>query len=242
MRSRPPSWRALLPELVERDDLSAASALNGVEFNLARAVGPAQGGLLVAAAGAAFAVNAASFLGVILVILRWKQPQLVHIAPAETLGGATAAALRYVRYSPAIRTLLLRAGGAMFFATALIALLPTVAHAISTKSLSYGLLLGSFGAGAVLGALPRARDPDTLSFTHALRVTRRTLPHLAAIPPQDRPAAHQAILRELRAERVSASRGRVVPRGVKRKMSNFPLRPRRRQRTRRVNYRVRLLK
>lgn len=165
-----PSWRALLPELVERDDLSAASALNGVEFNLARAVGPALGGLLVAAAGAgtAFAVNAASFLGVILVILRWKQPQRVHTAPAETLGGATAAALRYVRYSPAIRTLLLRAGGAMFFATALIALLPTVAHAISTKSLSYGLLLGSFGAGAVLGALSLQRLRERMSTENIL--------------------------------------------------------------------------
>jgi MFS family permease len=156
-----PSWRALLPELVERDDLSAASALNGIEFNLARAVGPALGGLLVAAAGAgtAFAVNTASFLGVMLVIARWKRPRVSHTAPAETLGGATAAALRYVRYSPAIRTLLLRAGCTMFFASALMALLPTVAHRLSGESLGYGLLLGSFGAGAVLGAvsLPRMR-------------------------------------------------------------------------------------
>ena len=85
---------------------------------------------------------------------------------------------------------------------------------------------------AALGALPRARDPDTLSFTHAVRVTRRTLSHLAAIPPQGRRAAHQAIPRELRAEQVGTSRGRGVPRGVKRKMSTFPLRPRRRHRTR----------
>jgi MFS family permease len=154
-----PSWRALLPELVERDDLAAASALNGIEFNLARAVGPALGGLLIAAAGAsiAFAVNAASFLGVLLVIARWKRPQQKHAAPTETLGGATAAALRYVRHSPAIRTLLARTGGAMFFATALMALLPTVAHEISEKSLGYGLLLGSFGCGAVVGAVSLSR-------------------------------------------------------------------------------------
>ena len=61
-------------------------------------------------------------------------------------------------------------------------------------------------------------------------------------PPEDWPRAHQAVLQELRAERVSSSRGRVVPRGVKRKMSNFPLRPRRRQRTTRRDYRVRVLK
>ena len=61
-------------------------------------------------------------------------------------------------------------------------------------------------------------------------------------PPQDWPRAHQAILHELRTEYVSSSRGRVVPRGVKRKMSNFPLRPRRRKRTTTRNYRVRVLK
>jgi MFS family permease len=156
-----PSWRALLSELVERDDLAAASALNGIEFNLARAAGPALGGLLVAAAGAstAFAVNSASFVGVILVIARWRRPKPPRTTPPERLAGATAAALRYVRHSPPIRTLLVRTGTAMFFAAALMALLPTVAHEISGKSLAYGLLLGSFGAGAILGALsmPRMR-------------------------------------------------------------------------------------
>jgi MFS family permease len=160
-----PSWRALLPELVERDDLPAASALNGIEFNLARAVGPAIGGLLVAAVGAGivFAVNAASFLGVLMVIGRWTRPRTSRTAPAETLGGATAAALRYVRYTPAIRTLLVRTGGAMFFAAALMALLPTVAHEISGKPLGYGLLLGAFGAGAVLGALSLQRMRQRMS-------------------------------------------------------------------------------
>ncbi len=150
-----PSWRALLPELVEREDLGPASALNGIEFNLARAVGPALGGLVVAAAGAgtAFALNAASFLGVLLVVARWKRPKLARTSPPETLAGATAAALRYVRHSPAIHTLLLRAGGAMFFAVALMALLPAVAHGLKGQSLGYGFLLGAFGTGAVLGAL-----------------------------------------------------------------------------------------
>ena len=83
---------------------------------------------------------------------------------------------------------------------------------------------------AALGALPRARDPDSVSFTHTLRVVRRTLPMWRPFPPQD-PARHQRVLADIRHAVVSSSRGRVVPRGVKRKISNFPLRPRRPQRT-----------
>jgi|SRR5579864_1199051 len=156
-----PSWRSLLPDLVAREDLPPANALNGIEFNLARAVGPALAGLIIAATGvgAAFVLNALSFLGVIVVITRWKRPTRRSEAPAETLGGATVAALRYVRHSPAIRALLVRTGGVMFFGTALMALLPIVAQRITHSSLGYGLLLGCFGSGAVLGAvlLPRVR-------------------------------------------------------------------------------------
>jgi len=156
-----PSWRALLPDLVDPEDLPAASALNGMEFNLARAVGPALAGLLIAGTGvsAAFVVNAASFFAVIAVVTRWHPPARRTTTPTETLGGATIAALRYVRHSPTIRALLLRTGGAMFFATAIMALLPVVAHRISGSSLGYGVLLGFFGSGAILGAitLPRLR-------------------------------------------------------------------------------------
>src|SRR6202451_1760428 len=69
-----PTWRAVLPELVRKEDLPAASALNGIEFNIARAIGPALAGGLIAAAGvgAAFLVNVASFAGVIFVVARWK--------------------------------------------------------------------------------------------------------------------------------------------------------------------------
>jgi MFS family permease len=86
-----PSWGALLPDLVEHKDLAPASALNGIEFNLARAVGPALAGVLIAATGvsAAFIVNVLSFFAVIVVITRWKRPAQRRIAPAETLGGAT---------------------------------------------------------------------------------------------------------------------------------------------------------
>src|ERR1700723_2414901 len=91
-----PTWRALLPELVRKEDLPAASALNGIEFNFARAVGPALAGAVVAFAGVgvAFLTNAFSFLGVILVVARWKRPVTHRTTPPETVAGATRAALR----------------------------------------------------------------------------------------------------------------------------------------------------
>ena len=150
-----PSWRAILPELVPRDDLASASALNGIEFNFARAVGPALAGVVIAAAGVgtAFAINAASFIGVIVVVARWKRRPRSRSGPPETLSGATAAAIRYVRYAPAVRVVLLRSGVGMFFASAFLALLPSVARGVSQSPLGYGVLLGCFGLGAVLGAL-----------------------------------------------------------------------------------------
>jgi MFS family permease len=149
-----PTWRAILPELVSKDDLAAASALNGIEFNLARAVGPALAGLVIAAAGVAtaFVANVVSFLGVILVVARWKRPIRKRTTPPETLTGATVAAIRYVRHSPAILTVLLRTGTVLFFSSALFALLPTIARSVSESAIGYGFLLGCFGAGAIVGA------------------------------------------------------------------------------------------
>lgn len=154
-----PTWRAVLPELVAREDLPAASALNGIEFNFARAIGPGLAGGVVALAGVgiAFLINAFSFLGVIVVILRWKRPVTKRATPPETVAGATRAALRYVRYSPGVRKILVRAGAAMFFSTGLMALLPSLARRISGSPLEYGLLLGCFGCGAILGALTMQR-------------------------------------------------------------------------------------
>jgi MFS family permease len=156
-----PTWRAIFPELVTKEDLSPALALNGIEFNLARAVGPGVAGLIIAAAGVgtAFVLNAISFAGVILVIATWRRPVRKSKLPAENFRGATSAAIRYVRYSPAIRTLLLRAACIIFFASAFWALLPTIARALSHTPLAYGFLLGFFGTGAVAGAvvLQRAR-------------------------------------------------------------------------------------
>jgi MFS family permease len=150
-----PTWRALLPELVRKEDLAAASALNGIEFNLARAVGPALAGALigVAGVGAAFVANVFSFAGVMLVVTRWKGRARKTSAPLETVGSATIAAVRYVRYSPVLRFVMLRSGITMFAASALLALLPTLARTMSASATVFGVLLGCFGAGAVLGGL-----------------------------------------------------------------------------------------
>ena len=154
-----PTWRAVLPELVQKRDLQAASALNGIEFNFARAVGPGLAGIIIAVAGvgAAFLLNAVSFLGVIFVIACWKRAPRKRTAPPETVFGGTIAGIRYVRYSPAIRTLLVRSGSVMFFATGLTALLPLIAHAVKNSPIIYGILLGFFGLGAVLGAVVMQR-------------------------------------------------------------------------------------
>ena len=136
---------AILPEIVSKEDLAAASALSGIEFNFARAVGPALAGLVIAIAGvgAAFMLNVASFFGVIFLVVRWKRPTRRRTTPPETVSGATVAALRYVRFSPALGGMMIRAGLTMFFASALLALLPSVARSVSGSPTGYGILLGA---------------------------------------------------------------------------------------------------
>jgi MFS family permease len=150
-----PAWSAIFPELVPKQELQPALALNGIEFNLARAIGPGLAGFIIATVGigTAFVLNAASFLGVIGVIATWKRSVRKSQLPAESVGGATVAAIRFVRFSPNIRTLLFRSACIVLFASAFWALLPPVAKQLSGNSLGYGLLLGFFGFGAVIGAI-----------------------------------------------------------------------------------------
>jgi MFS family permease len=151
-----PAWQAIIPELVARPELPAALALNGVGINAARALGPALGGLVVAAAGpgAAFLLNAASFAGVIAVLYRWRRPVRHSTLPAERMMGAILAGLRYVRHAPDLRSVLVRSGAFILSGSALWALLPVVARFdLGLGPGGYGLLLGCLGIGAVLGAL-----------------------------------------------------------------------------------------
>jgi MFS family permease len=158
-----PAWQAVIPEVVSRPRMPAAVALESAGFNLARAVGPAAGGLIVAwvGPGANFMLNAASFLATIFVLYRWKRTRRVSDLPAERLLSATRAGLRYAQNAPELRAVLVRTIAFMLCASALWALLPLVARReMGLPSSGYGLLLGSLGAGAVAGAfwLPRLRD------------------------------------------------------------------------------------
>jgi predicted MFS family arabinose efflux permease len=109
--------------------------------------------IAVAGVSSAFIVNVISFCGVIVVVARWKRPIRKQSAPPETLTGATVAAVRYVRNSPAKLTVLIRTGIVLFFSSSLFALLPSVARSVDERAIGYGLLLGCFGAGAIGGAL-----------------------------------------------------------------------------------------
>lgn len=150
-----PAWQAVQPELVDRSEIPQAAALNGVSMNMARAVGPAIGGVVVATAGAGvvFIVNAISFLGVMAVLVRWKRPRQESALGAEHLGQAIRTGTRYVRNSPRLRSVLTRTASFTLFSSALWALLPVVAHdRLNMGSGGYGLLLGAVGIGAVAGA------------------------------------------------------------------------------------------
>lgn len=161
-----PAWQASVGDMVPRSHLPGAVAINSMGFNIARSVGPAIGGAIVAAAGAAaaFAVNAASYIALIAVLARWRPIQPPQLLPRETLGIAVAAGIRYVSMSPSIRRVLIR--GAVFGigASSVMALLPLVARdLLAGGPLTYGLLLGAFGVGAVMGALSSARLRQRLS-------------------------------------------------------------------------------
>jgi len=161
-----PASTGLIPATISAPRLQQANALLGLSRNGTRIVGPAIGGAIVAAAGAAaaFGVNAASYIALLFVLARWKRPPRTSALPNETLGIAMAAGLRYVAMSPHIRTVLLRAAVFGLGASSILALLPVVAkHLVSGGPLTYGLLLGAFGVGAVTGALGAARLRDLLS-------------------------------------------------------------------------------
>jgi MFS family permease len=161
-----PAWQASVGDMVPRAHLAGAVALNSMGFNIARSVGPAIGGAIVAAAGtaAAFAANAASYIALITVLARWRPVRPPQLLPRETLGMAVAAGIRYVSMSPSIRRVLLRGFIFGIGASSVMALLPLVAKDLLTGGpLTYGVLLGAFGIGAVGGALSSARLRQRLS-------------------------------------------------------------------------------
>jgi len=154
-----PAWQAITPEIVSAQSHEAAVALNSVGFNVARAIGPALGGLVIAAAGSgvAFLLNAASFFGVIFFLYRWKRPHYEHVEKGRVTD-AMLTGLRFVRDAPVVRCVLIRTGAFSLAASSMPALLPILARPHGATG--YGLLMGSFGLGALAGAaaLPRLRS------------------------------------------------------------------------------------
>jgi MFS family permease len=155
-----PAWQAITPDIVCRENHAPAVALNSVGFNVARAVGPALGGMVIAAtsSGVAFLMNAVSFFGVIFFLYRWKRPSFEHPETGRIIESLRAG-FSYVRSAPVVHCVLIRTGAFSLAASSLLALLPIIARRCQYGATGYGLLLGSFGLGALAGAalLPRLR-------------------------------------------------------------------------------------
>jgi len=168
-----PAWQSSVGMMVPREDLPTAVALNSMGFNVARSVGPAIGGVIVAAAGAAaaFAVNTVTYLGIIAVLARWRPESEQRPLPRERLATAIQAGIRYVAMSPNISSTLLRGFVFGIGASAVTALMPLIARdLIGGGPVIYGLLLGAFGVGAVGGALSSHRLRQSMTNERIVRV------------------------------------------------------------------------
>ncbi|WP_431275583.1 MFS transporter [Variovorax ureilyticus] len=186
-----PTWQSIVPELVPRGDLKSAVALNSLGINIARAIGPATGGLLLAAFSAAlvYGVDVLSYVVVIAALLWWPRPPAESKGLDEQFFGAFRAGLRYARASRELHRVLLRAAVFFLFASSVWALLPLVARGMLRGGAGfYGVLLGAVGGGAILGAvlLPKLRqwlDADGLVLVASL-LTAAVMAALAVAPPQ----------------------------------------------------------
>ncbi|MEM8562027.1 MAG: MFS transporter [Pseudomonadota bacterium] len=171
-----PAWQAVVPELVPRQQLAPAIALNSMGINVSRAIGPALAGLLITVVGLSspFFVNAVSYLVIILVLLAWKPAaKKATRLPPEPLIPAMITGLRHVRHNGPFKGALLRALSYFLFASAFWALLPLIARQLPGDGAGlYGLLLAAVGSGAVAGALllPKLRPHLNAQHTVALGV------------------------------------------------------------------------
>ncbi|MDP3254533.1 MFS transporter [Bosea sp. (in: a-proteobacteria)] len=194
-----PTWQAIVPELVPRSDVKNAVALNSLGINIARSIGPAAGGLLLAAFGAAvtYGADVLSYVFVIAALIWWPRAKGADDVLSERFAGAFRAGLRYARASKELHVVLLRT--AVFFAcaSAVWALLPLVGrNLLAGDARFYGIMLGCVGAGAIIGALilPSLRkrlDADQLLLGVA-SVTAVVMAVLALGPPK--PLALAALL------------------------------------------------
>ena len=157
-----PAWSAIVPDLVPKEELAAAVALNSVGVNVSRAVGPAIAGVLVAAVGPwlVFVLNALSYIGIITVLIAWKHEHRKSDLPAERFASAIRVGLRFVMHTRALQAVLVRGIAFFVFASATWSLFPLIVRTELRRGPEvYGLLLTCIGIGAVSGAmlLPRIR-------------------------------------------------------------------------------------
>lgn len=156
MAMRWPVFAAIVPNVVPRDELPAALALNGVAMNMSRVIGPVIAGALLASAGGSyvFLLNAALALVAFALILRWRSPPKVSALPGERFFAAMRVGLQHVAQSPRMRVVLLRIFLFFLQSSALTALLPLIARRLEGGgSGTFTALLVAMGAGAVATAL-----------------------------------------------------------------------------------------
>ncbi len=186
-----PTWQAIVPELVDRSQVRNAIALNSIGINVARAIGPALGGILLVSFGATvtYGIDAFSYVFVVAALIWWKREPLGTDPLAEHFFGAFRAGLRYARASRDLHIILMRAAVFFIFSSAIWALLPLVARSLLSGTAGfYGILLGAVGAGAVAGALilPTLRTQfsvDGLMLLAAF-LSAFAMAMLAVVPPR----------------------------------------------------------
>jgi MFS family permease len=168
-----PSWQASVGDLLPRDQLAAGVTLNAVGFNSSRSLAPAVGGVIVGLFGimAAFIANALLYLPAIVVLLRWRPPRNPNALPPETLGSAISSGVRYFAMSPNLERIALRGFLFGLSSISVLALLPFLTKGkLDGDASTYGILLGSFGMGAVIAALMSGRLSSRLGPERNIRV------------------------------------------------------------------------
>jgi MFS family permease len=170
-----PAWQALLPDLVPRHLIASAVALQSAAFNAARAVGPALGGVIVAAYGPAlgFGINAVTYVSVVVVIIAIAPALTLRERDATSLMSATSIGIRYARFTPKFRSLLGLVAVFSMTSAVVHAILPLHTDHLGGSASVYGLMLGAMGAGALVGAFVRPRliaslTVNTVPYTVAL--------------------------------------------------------------------------
>jgi len=193
-----PAWQSSVSEQVPVETLPSAVALNGISFNIARSFGPAIGGIVVAALGAvaAFAANALLYLPLLIVLYLWKRITAPSRLPRERLNRAIVSGVRYITNSPPIKIVLMRTFVTGLIGGSLSALMPLIARdLLHGGAQTYGIMLGAFGMGAVLGAFNIAEIRKRLSGEAAVRACALSMGGaIAAVAMSNEPVLTAAAL------------------------------------------------